>query len=359
MEAAINAFATILREMDARISALEATKVHENPVPVPVPEVPAPVTEELFPLDNYGPDWIQDYLTHTITAVTDAGKPFVFVSEATYRRVIGTSPEVRPDGTERKFRNATGGQVEIVLPGVAEPLLILQPGESGSIVFAENAWKNPVALPPTTEVITNLDNYGGDWVQDYMHVLVSEITDTGKTAVFTYEQDYPHQALCNPESKPDGTERKFRNAGVAPLKVRLHGTWQTLLVLQPGESGSITCIGGRWIGRDMYPEAWASLPTGDYTAIRRQATEEEQNTFASEGIVIEITGADGQPVSTQSNYVWYETTTGKVGAACNNERFFISCDPANAPISAVTAILISAGGVDPSDAGVTFRVLIA
>jgi hypothetical protein len=139
MEAAINAFAAILREMDARISAIEATKRQENPAPVP--EVSALViTEELFPLDNYGPDWIQNYLTIALTEATDNGKTFVFVSEATYRRVIGTSPEGRSDGATRRFRNATGGQVEIVLPGVADPLLILQPGESGAIVCKDGVW---------------------------------------------------------------------------------------------------------------------------------------------------------------------------------------------------------------------------
>jgi hypothetical protein len=255
MEPAINAFAAILREMDARISALEATKKQENPAP-PVPEVPlpdAPATEELFPLDNYGPDWIQDYLTSMITEATDSGKTFVFVSEATYRRVIGTSPEARADGTARNFRNATGGQVEIVLPGVADPLLFLLPGESGSIVFADNAWKNPNAAP----------------------------------------------------------------------------------------------------------NAWASLPTGGFVAVRRPATEEEQATFASEGAVIEVTGPDNEPISTQTNYVWYEAPNGKIGAACTHDRFFTSCDPASAPMMAVTHVLISVGGVDPSDAGVTYRVPIA
>jgi hypothetical protein len=365
MEAAINAFAAILREMDARISALEATKKQENPAPAPAPvtEEPSMVadqpSEERFPLDNYGPDWIQDYLTPTITAATDAGRTFVFVSEATYRRVIGNDPAPRPDGTVRNFKNATGGQVDIVLPGVADPLLILQPGETGSLVFTENAWKNPTAPQPITEVVTNLDNYGPDWVQDSMFVLINEITDAGKTAVFTYEQDYPHQAFCDSAPRPDGTTRSFRNAGVAPLKIRLHGVWQTLLILQPGESGSIFYTNGRWNGRDMYPDAWSSLPTGGYTAIRRVATEEEQATFATEGALIEIIGPDNEPINMRINYVWYEAPTGKIGAACNNDRFFISCDPATVPMLAATYVLISEGGVDPSDAAVTFRVPIA
>jgi hypothetical protein len=244
MEAAITAFATILRDLDARISALEATKAHENPARVD----------------------LEEYI--------------------------------------------------------------------------------------------NLDNYSPDWVQDAMHILVSEITDAGKVAVFTYEQDYPRQAICDPEPKPDGTIRHFRNAGVAPLKIRLHGIWQTLLVLQPGESGDIIYSNGHWTGRDMYPDAWASLPTGGYIAHLRDATEEEKATFATEGVVIEITDPDGHPISTQTNYVWFESGVGKVGAACTHERFFTSCDPANAPISAFATILISVGGIDPSDAGVTFRVPI-
>lgn len=245
MEAAINAFAAILREMDARISALEATKVQENPATEP------------------------------------------------------------------------------------------------------------------TEVVTNLDNYGPDWVQDGCHVLVNEITDAGKTAVFTFEQAYRHQAFCDPAPRPEGTERRFRNAGVDQLMVRLHGVWQTLLLLAPGESGSISYTNGRWIGRDMYPDAWASLPTGGYTAISRAATEEEQSTFATEGVVVEVTDADGQPVSTQTNYVWFEMSDRKVGAACTHDRFFTSCDPGYASVNGFPAVLISVGGVDPSDAAVTFRVPIA
>lgn len=213
--------------------------------------------------------------------------------------------------------------------------------------------------PEPTEVVTNLDNYGPDWVQDGCHVLVNEITDAGKTAVFTFEQAYRHQAFCDPSPKPEGTERRFRNDGVDQLMVRLHGVWQTLLKLAPGESGSIVYSNGLWRGRDMYPEAWASLPTGGYTAIRRCVTEEEFNAFAPEGAVIEITDADGQPVSTQTNYVWFETPTGKVGACCTADRFFTSPDPSIAQIACVNSVLISAGGVDPSDAAVTFRVPIA
>jgi hypothetical protein len=360
MESAINAFVAILREMDARISALETTKVQENPAPVPAPEsVPAAIVEELFVLDNYDPDWIQDYLTPTITAASDAGRTFVFISDATYRRVIGVDPTPRPDGTTRSFKNATGGQVEIILPGATDPLLILLSGESGSIVFAENSWKSTVVQQTVIEVVTNLDNYGPDWVQDGCHVLVSEITDAGKTAVFTFEQAYRHQALCDPAPRPEGTERRFRNDGVDQLMVRLHGVWQTLLLLAPGESGTITYSNGRWRGRNMYPDAWAALPTGGYTLTRRSATEEEQATFASEGVVLEVTDADGQPISTQTNYVWFEMPTGKAGAACTYDRFFTSCDPTNVPISSYTAVLISAGGVDPSDDAVTFRLPFA
>jgi hypothetical protein len=191
-----------------------------------------------------------------------------------------------------------------------------------------------------------------------MYALINEITEAGKTAVFTYEQAYPHQAFCDPSPRPEGTERRFRNAGVDKLMVRLHAVWQTLLILAPGESGSITYTGGRWVGRDMYPGAWFALPTGGYTAIRRAATEEEQATFATEGVVVEVTDADGQPVSTQMNYVWFEVPSGKVGAACTHDRFFTSCDPAAASVSSFPAILISVGGVDPSDAAVTFRVPI-
>lgn len=227
------------------------------------------------------------------------------------------------------------------------------------IALEENRKEEGPAPADATEVITNLDNYGPDWVQDGCHVLVNEITDAGKTAVFTFEQDYRHQAFCDPSPRPESTVRNFRNAGVAQLMIRLHGVWQTLLLLAPGESGSITYSNGRWRGRDMYPDAWSALPAGSYTLIRRGATEEEQATFASEGVVIEVSDADGQPVSTQTNYVWFETPTGKVGAACTYDRYFTSCDPANVPISSYTAVLISAGGVDPTDDAVTFRVPIA
>jgi hypothetical protein len=361
MEAAISAFASILRDLDARIAALEATKVQENPSPVipPVPEpTPSPIGEELFFLDNYTPDWIQDYLTPTITAATDAGRTFLFISDATYRRVIGVDPAPRPDGTTRHFKNSTGGQVELILPGSIDPLLILLPGESNSIVFRENAWKRTVVQQTGIEVSTNLDNYGPDWVQDSCHLLVNEITDAGNTAFFTFEQAHPHQVFCDPAARPEGTERRFRNGGVDQLTIRLHGVWQTLLVLAPGESGYINFANGRWNGLNMYPDAWSTLPAGGYTAIRRPATEEEQATFATEGLVIEVTDADGQPVNTQTNYVWYEIPAGKVGAACTHDRFFTSCDAATFPINGHSAVLISSGGVDPSDAAVSFRVPI-
>jgi hypothetical protein len=226
-----------------------------------------------------------------------------------------------------------------------------------SALEATKQQENPA--PTETEVVTNLDNYGPDWVQDSVYALINEITDVGKFAVFTFQEVYRHQVFCDPSPRPEGSQRHFRNEGVDQLMIRLHGVWKTLLILAPGESGSIAYINGSWTGRDIYPDAWSSLPTGGYTAIRRPATEEEQATFATEGVVVEVTDADGQPVSTQTNYVWFEVPTGKVGAACTHDRFFTSCDPAAASVNGFPAVLISVGGVDPSDAAVTFRVPIA
>lgn len=161
MEALIAAFAAALRDLDARISSLEAASQSE--VPAPAPE-PAPIAVEETPVE-----------------------------------VAAEEPA-------------------------------------------------PVAAEESTEVVTNLDNYGPDWVQDGCHVLVNEITDAGKTAVFTFEQAYRHQAFCDPAPKPEGTERRFRNEGVDQLMVRLHGVWETLLLLAPGESGTITYSNGRWAG---------------------------------------------------------------------------------------------------------------
>jgi hypothetical protein len=116
-----------------------------------------------------------------------------------------------------------------------------------------------------------------------------------------------------------------------------------------------------------YPAAWASLLNGGYNAERRQVTAADvpegftAEQLYPEGVLIEVKDSDGVPISSQTNYVWYETAEGKVGAGSpgvpGTEGFFTSLDAT--PLSTYSFLLISVGGVDVSDEAVTFRVAIA
>jgi hypothetical protein len=121
----------------------------------------------------------------------------------------------------------------------------------------------------------------------------------------------------------------------------------------------------------VYPDAWFSLPTGDYTAVRRAATEADVPsgfTMAQlypEGTLVEIKDSSSNPISAQTNYIWFEVNFGekKVNAASSGspgtEGFFTSGDAIQMPLASYTHVLISVGGTDSSNAAVTYRIAIA
>lgn len=117
-----------------------------------------------------------------------------------------------------------------------------------------------------------------------------------------------------------------------------------------------------------YPAAWASLPDGGYTAVRRAVQPSDTPAGFSpsqlypEGFLVEVKDSNSQPISTQTNYIWFEVMNGKQGAGspgvAGTEGFFTSLDANSFPLSGFSYVLISVGGVDPSDAAVTYRVAI-
>jgi hypothetical protein len=74
---------------------------------------------------------------------------------------------------------------------------------------------------------------------------------------------------------------------------------------------------------------------------------------------VEIKDSSAQPINAQANYVWFETASGKEGAGGpgvpGTEGFFTAI---GGPLTSFAYVLISAGGVDGSNAAVTYRVPI-
>ena len=153
-----------------------------------------------------------------------------------------------------------------------------------------------------------------------------------------------------------------------------------------GESATLAKAAAGWVGvsgivhltaapappappAPTYPAAWASLPTGGYSALRRavQPSDVPENFTAEqlypEGSVIEVRDSNNVFIDRQTNYVWFETAEGKVGAGspgvAGTEGFYTSLDPTSLPLSSVTFVLITLGGVEVSDEAVNYRVAIA
>jgi len=146
-----------------------------------------------------------------------------------------------------------------------------------------------------------------------------------------------------------------------------------------GESATLAKAAAGWVGvsgivplsaapappAPTYPAAWASLLNGGYYAERRQVTPADvpegftaEQLYPEGVLVYVINNVYGTgPLSTQFNYVWFETASGKVSAGspgvAGTEGRFVSLDAT--PLSSYSWMLVSAGGTDASDAGVTYR----
>jgi len=175
-----------------------------------------------------------------------------------------------------------------------------------------------------------------------------------------------------------GARRAFLNVGVDTLAIKA-SDGSVIAELLAGEGGALVYVNGAWVleaggvsaappapSEPTYPAAWATLTTGGFTANRRAIQPSDTPSGFSpsqmypEGFLVEVKDSDGQPISAQTNYVWFESPYGKDGAGspgvAGTEGFFISLGLA---LASYSFVLISVGGVDSSDAGVTYRVPIA
>jgi hypothetical protein len=116
-----------------------------------------------------------------------------------------------------------------------------------------------------------------------------------------------------------------------------------------------------------YPAAWASLGSGGYTAVYREATSADvpqltMEQLYPEGHLIEVRTDTNELINSQTNYVWFETAGGKVGAGTpgleGTQGFFTSLDTNLYPLASITHVLVSLGGVDVSDEGVSYRIAV-
>jgi hypothetical protein len=113
-----------------------------------------------------------------------------------------------------------------------------------------------------------------------------------------------------------------------------------------------------------YPAAWASLPDGGFTAIRRLALSADVpegltiEQLYPDGYLIEARHADGGAINPNERMVWFETASGKIGAAnVSGTAIFFSSDQASFPLAGLTHMLITPQN-ELADEAVQFRIAI-